>query len=123
MTNKQNTTVNNKPVEGMEELLDSIKEILVDHENRAYKDFNPDYFVPGEMRDVGVVVDRAMEQFIPLIRQEMDIAREEMRQDCLNIAERAESSVRDCEDDRMGIKRLVLTAIRSIVDPITKLKK
>jgi hypothetical protein len=48
--------------EKLQQILDLMKYVLIDHENRAYLEFNPEYFISGEMRDVGVVVDRELEE-------------------------------------------------------------
>lgn len=46
---------------------DEIKEIISDHTNRAYKDFNEEYFEQGTMRSVGVVSDNIIEEIQELL--------------------------------------------------------
>lgn len=53
-----------------QDFLNNLKWIIQDHMNRAFKDFNEDYFIPGEMRDVGVVADRTVEAFLATLREE-----------------------------------------------------
>ena len=49
-----------------QEQLDTIKDIICRHENAAYQDFNDKsgYWKHGEMRDVGVVADRILEELL-----------------------------------------------------------
>ncbi len=48
---------------------DSIKEIISDHTNRAYRDFSEDYFEHGTMRNVGVVSDNIIEEIKVLLTE------------------------------------------------------
>ena len=66
-----------------EDLLNEMKIIFCDHENRAYERFNPDYFIPGEMRDVGVVVDRALEEIESFIDSSLTQTYNEGRRDLI----------------------------------------
>ena len=63
-----------QPFEEMRETADRIKEVICDHENRAYKDFNDKpaydgvmYWKRGEMKDVGVVADNILKEIEPII--------------------------------------------------------
>lgn len=56
-----------KEEQKVNELLDEMKEVISDHTNRAYKDFNDEYWEHGSMRDVGVVSDNILEVIKPLL--------------------------------------------------------
>ena len=56
-----------------QDFLNNLKWTIQDHMNRAFKDFNEDYFIPGEMRDVGVVADRTVEAVLATLREEEQI--------------------------------------------------
>lgn len=47
-----------------QEVLDNLKEIISKHMDTAFTDFNPEYFEHGEMRTVGLVADRAIEDIV-----------------------------------------------------------
>lgn len=53
-----------------QDFLNNLKWTIQDHMNRAFKDFNEDYFIPGEMRDVGAVADRTVEAVLATLREE-----------------------------------------------------
>lgn len=48
---------------------DLVKNVMSDHVDRAFRDFNPEYFEYGEMRVVGVVIDRAIEEIKEALTQ------------------------------------------------------
>lgn len=53
-----------------QDFLNNLKWTIQDHMNRAFKDFNEDYFIHGEMRDVGAVADRTVEAILATLREE-----------------------------------------------------